>query len=576
MARKLVWLLALVLLIACSQAPQGGHLRGVVVFESAAPFTLQTRSLTPDPEIVPGEVLLGFQADVTHEFTPPVSLRAGGTVLTRAGGRTALGVYVYTFNAETEAATWRVIRALEQSGEFAEVIPNVLLRSFSVPLGPDELWHYEQVGVMSAWESGYSGAGVTVAVVDTGGIPPSAKEQHPDLVFTGGYNFVGRNADYAAAGDHGVHVAGTIGANGSVFSGVAPGVNLVAVRAMTNRQGSLADVFDATWWAGGGTIAGVPDNPTPARVINLSVGAERTPCFPAVDSLLRLLQHAGVHVVVAAGNKIGGFPVETMMPANCPSVITVGAVEPDGSLADYSGHGPGITVMAPGGARTAKEQQVFSTVLPEEGDEARYGWSVGTSMAAPHVAGLIALMLEKNPHIPPGEVANIIQATASELAHCSGCGAGLVNFPAALAAVPARGGTPHYPELPSRPNAFYPAFVVALKLGEAPSDIDYDNSRAVFVPQFSAHVPFEMYGLDPGEYHVLAWRPMRFTHTSVNRSGVPTHVQAGDELAITPAPVTVREGALTGQVWLPLAANTATTIDPALRAAMTQVVTEHW
>ena len=531
--------------------------------------------MLPAPAVVLGEVLLGFAADTGAEFTPPATLRAAGTELALKGGRNALGVYVYTFAAATEEETWQVIRELERTGEFAEVIPNVLMESFSTPLGPSELWHYDQVGVMDAWASGYTGAGVTVAVVDTGGIMPGAQYPHPDLSFVGGYNFVTNSADYSAVGTHGVHVAGTIGGNGAIFSGVAPHANLVAARAMTGTTGSLADVIDATWWAAGGTISGVPDNLQPARVINLSIGAKDTPCYPAAESLFALLSNAGITVVAAAGN--WPVSVETIMPANCPSVLTVGAVGPHNEQTDYTAFGDAVDIMAPGGVKTPETDRVFSTGIPGASDPAPYLWEAGTSMAAPHIAGLAALMIEKNPSIPPSEIRRLIQETAQELPDCTGCGAGLAQFPAALAAVPASTEAPNFPPLPARPQGYYPAFVVALKMckptqaGCTADGIHFEHSRVVQVPEYSPSEPFAMYYLEPGDYTVLAWRPFH------GGGGILRAVnQATDHLATAGAPIAIRPGTATSSVWLPLAAGQAHTITPAVLRAMTQVVTGSW
>lgn len=577
MFRKLVWLAIIVGLVACSQPEQTGSIRGVVQFGPTGQALPQARSLHPDPAVVPGEVLLGFAADTGAEFTPPALLRAAGTELALRGNRNALGVYVYTFAAETEAETWRVIRQLEQSGEFAEVIPNVLMKSFNAPLAPSELWHYDLVGVEDAWASGYTGAGVTVAVVDTGGIMPGAQYPHPDLTFVGGYNFVDGNADYSAAGVHGVHVAGTVGGNGDVFKGIAYEANLVAARAMTGNRGSLSHVIDATWWAAGGTIDGVPANPNPARVINLSLGAKDTPCYPAAESLFALLSNAGIAVVVAAGNEPGGIAVERMMPGNCPSVITVGAVEPNKEQASYTAFGNGIDIMGPGGAQNPATDRVLSTGIPTATDTAPYFWEAGTSMAAPHVAGLAALMVEKNPSISPSEIRRIIQETAQRLPGCNGCGAGLVSASAALQAVPASSAAPNFPPLPARPRGYYPAFVVALhhcKQGAtscSPEGINYESSQMVLVPELSTSEPFAFNSLEPGDYTVLAWRPFR------GSGGVLWSVNTTvDYLATAGLPVSVRPGAVTGQVWLPLGPNVAPAIDPKLLNAMTQVVTEHW
>lgn len=573
----------LALLTGCSVPGGAGSIAGTIAFE-ALPTTAQARSVFPRPAIAAGEVLISFYGDMDDTFSPPATVRSGGVTFTLHGQRSALGTYVYRAAALSEQETWSIIGELERSGVYATVMPNVLLEPLGVPIAPKDLWHYELINAVSesgAWNLGYTGAGVTVGVVDTGGTVSGGLE-HTDLHFAGGYKFDGvRDADFTAVNHHGMHVAGTIGANGAVFQGLAPAVDLIAARTIgLNGRGAITDVFDAVWWAAGGSIAGVPDNPNPARVINISLGVDRQACPAAAASLFEMLHRAGVIVVVAAGNS--GIPADQVMPANCPGVITVGALEPGGTQAPYSGYGEAVDVVAPGGLKsTDPEKKVFSTLIPDVMDQSTYGWEVGTSMAAPHVAGVIALMLEKNATLDTDAVLEILRDTAYEPASCNGCGAGGVDAKAALDATPASSDPPAFSPLPTRPNAFFPAFVVALKTCKIGTGgctalspqyahgVAIDASRFVQVSQFTNLEPFDIPSVAAGEYHVLAWRPYRLS--GLGSAGVPINVAPGDDIAIANHLVNVgrdREG----RVNLVLGPYAQGDIDAMLVHAMTQVL----
>src|SRR5690625_4717737 len=195
---------------------------------------------------------------------------------------------------------------------------------------------------------------------------------------------------------HGSHVAGTIAAATNNNEGVA-GVNwhasILPVRVLGQGGGSMLDVYEGMMWAAGLSISGVPDNPNPARIINMSLGVSN-PCEPGVQAFIQQVLQQGVIVVVAAGN--AGEDAANMQPANCPGVITVGAVDIGNSRAPYSNYGTVIDVMAPGGYMEEdlnKDGYPDGVLSINYGDyQAPYGMNYvfehGTSMAAPHVSGL--------------------------------------------------------------------------------------------------------------------------------------------------------------------------------------------
>jgi len=318
----------------------------------------------------------------------------------------------------------------------------------------------------SAWSTS-DGSGAVVAVVDTGIV------SHPDLNgnVIAGYDMVpvGAGADgdgrdpnptdtvYAPSLPHGTHVAGTVAAvtgNGVGVAGVAPGVKIVPVRVLGQGSSSfMSDLADGIVWASGGRVAGVPANPNPADVINLSVG-QAVGCSqtPAWQTAINTATANGTIVAAAAGNN--NIDVRSFTPASCNNVITVAASDQGGRRAWYSGYGTGIDVTAPGGescspsteflplgrfvnkpqecTRQHLSQGILSTYSGN-----RYEFLDGTSMATPHVAGVIALIQTAAPTPRTFEqVREILAATSRPIsaANCpGGCGAGLVDAAAAVA-----------------------------------------------------------------------------------------------------------------------------------------------
>ncbi|MDQ0868291.1 subtilisin family serine protease [Arthrobacter sp. V1I9] len=318
--------------------------------------------------------------------------------------------------------------------------------------------------VPAAWDVTI-GRGATVAVIDTG------ITNHSDLSsnIVPGYDFIsdtslsndgdGRDSNATDAGDycngtasswHGTHVAGTIAAvanNGRGVAGVAYGAKVQPLRALGSCGGYLSDIADAVVWAAGGTVSAVPANATPAKVINMSLGGAGE-CNAYFQSALDFAADQGVAVVAAAGNE--NSPTSGSTPANCDNIITVGATGRAGSRAFYSNYGPEVDVSAPGGdASTSGYDAILSTWNEGKttaGAEA-YGFMQGTSMAAPHVAAVAALMMTAGSTPTPADVEAKLKSTARLLpgtCDTGGCGVGLVDAGAAVRASvpPVVPGTP--------------------------------------------------------------------------------------------------------------------------------------
>jgi serine protease len=346
--------------------------------------------------------------------------------------------------------------------EYAEV--DTRMHAHFVPNDPfyPSQWHYSDavagIGLESAWGLA-DGSGQVVAVVDTG------VTAHTDLAgkVIVGYDFItapfisndgdGRDADPSDPGDwvtanecltgnparnsswHGTHVAGTVAAvtnNGKGVAGVAFGATVQPVRVLGKCGGVASDISDAIVWASGGLVFDAPANPTPANVINLSLGGAGT-CGASTQAAIDVAVARGAVVVVSAGNDNADAANAT--PASCDNVLTVAALGRTGARASYSNYGAVVDIAAPGGDGG---YAVWSTL--NSGTQGPYtqnyaGYS-GTSMAAPHVAGVAALIGDAaNGGLDPAQIMMLIQETSRPIpvACAQGCGAGLVDAAAAVA-----------------------------------------------------------------------------------------------------------------------------------------------
>jgi serine protease len=325
------------------------------------------------------------------------------------------------------------------------------------------------MNVPAAWPTS-TGSGVTVAVIDTGYVT------HSDLAanIVAGYDFItdtavsvdgdGRDSNPADPGDyyaanecgtgigasnsswHGTHVAGTIAAatnNGKGIAGIAHGAKISPLRVLGKCGGYDSDIIDAITWASGGTVSGVPANGNIAKVINMSLGGDGA-CTSATQSAITAAVNRGTTVVVAAGNDNDN--VANHSPGNCNNVISVAATNRAGAKASYSNYGSLVDISAPGGqTSTGTANGIYSTLNSgtKTPSTESYAYYQGTSMATPHIAGLVALMKSANSSLTPAQIESAVKTNARALpGSCSGgCGAGLADAAKTVQAVSGSGTT---------------------------------------------------------------------------------------------------------------------------------------
>jgi serine protease len=381
--------------------------------------------------------------------------------------------------AEPEASRIAAIVAANPDVEFA--VPDRVVKADFVP--NDTFINAQpylnnsdfSVSAYSAWDTTTGSPNIVVAVVDTG------YTNHAGLAarWLPGYDFIsdvfiandggGRDADPFDPGDwttqadkdnpppgltcdvapsswHGTAVAGVIAANTNDHAwtaGIDWAAKVLPVRVLGKCGGYDSDIIDGIAWAGGLAVAGVAMNPTPAQVINLSLGdSDKMGCSAAYQSVINAVLARGITraIVASAGNDDDDVANHT--PANCQNVISVAATNSNGDKASFSNFGA-VTLSAPGNniyvlVNSGLQGPIDDTVN-------RYS---GTSFSAPMVTGAVSLMLALAPSLTTAQIRSILTTSAKAFlpgSSCStaNCGAGLLDAGAAVrAAATTAPGTP--------------------------------------------------------------------------------------------------------------------------------------
>lgn len=399
----------------------------------------------PDHGYVEGEAIVTL-TESASAAAPAFNMSAQRSAgVRKLGERTWLRTMTNTARAmaggQMPPDTLAWIRSLREQPDVESVVPNYQMRSQS-PVGEPlygKQWHYGMINGPVAWQIEPSGgAGVNVAVLDTGLFRKQGSSSwHPDLnrnVVTG-RDFVDNDSDPRDPGSsvggnvyHGTHVAGTVASviDNKGSGGVAFGTNLLPVRVLgEGGTGSSADLIDAIAWL----VNGSSGQPPRAQVVNMSLGG--LPEIPQLESVMAAGVNKGMLFVAAAGNAAGS---EKSYPAASRNVLAVSAVDGARNLASYSNFGSWIDLAAPGGdagrdANTDGEADLIwstSAVLKSGQYEADYRGLQGTSMAAPHVSGVLAMMKAEKPELDYGDIRALLES--GELTEYSGRRSDQVGF----------------------------------------------------------------------------------------------------------------------------------------------------
>ena len=417
-------LVALAFLLSACGLLGGGSEPGATCYpepeETPAETPAETLTVSEgsSPAYVPGQLLVRYR-DSSSALQP---LEARARAIEREYGLKTLESNPEHADLVALPAGQSVEEALgvlNADSRVAYAEPNYYLYTQATPNDTflEEQWNLLDFGLPQAWNVETGQSNVTIAVLDSG-----VDLSHEDLRgrFVQGCDFYDQDNDpnpgspkTTAAQTHGTHVAGIVAATGDNGAGVAgvayTGVKVLPVKVFDDagRVAKTDVVAKAIRWAAGLDVGGVRRNPNPADIINLSLGGNiRDPDtdepinIPTLDEAIRDARRAGVLTIVAAGNDNEGAKGDGIFaPANAPDALAVGSVDASyerSSFSVYNTSGRTVNLMAPGGLGPSSCGLVVSTVAAESGS-GDYGCQAGTSMAAPFVTGVAALLWSQHP-----------------------------------------------------------------------------------------------------------------------------------------------------------------------------------
>jgi len=453
--------------------------------------TLKSKHKTTDRIIIKYKTDKKLTDSMASSLLQNIKLSGSKAVKMKSIRQNTLKANIFRVNVDGDKPTIKEIEELakklskQPNIEYAE--PDYIRQIMKVPndtFYPTKHWHLQDTpggaNLEGAWDITTGKSTDVIAVIDTGII------YHSDLAgkILPGYDFIGdtsvandgdgRDDDASDPGDnddpddqygsswHGTHVSGTIAAlsdNSDGITGINWNGKILPVRVLGVGGGYISDIIDGMLWSAGLHVNNVPDNPNPAKVLNLSLGGGGS-CSNTEQNAIDTINNTGAIIVVAAGNE--NSDAINSSPGNCNGVITVAASAKDGGRAYYSNYGNIVEITAPGGDKN-KDSMIYSTLdggKTSPANDDAYAAYQGTSMATPHIAGissLIASILDKTNY---DIVLSILQGTSKKFPTGTGndcttstCGAGIVDATAAI--VLASNPKPHYNDILAESNSVF-------------------------------------------------------------------------------------------------------------------------
>ncbi len=452
----------------------------------------------PIPGSEPAQILLRFNPGLSSQAIKTKTNKFNLENLGRIEG-----TQIHLVNGPGNMSMDELIEALQGEDGIELAEPNHPITTMHVPNDPyySHQWNLTALRMEAGWQISKGNSSVVVAVLDTGFLL-----NHPDLRdnIVPGYDFIENNGqalDKSPHFSHGTHVAGIIAAvtdNNTGVAGIAPNVSLMPVRVMDEKgQGSYASLIQGIYFAAD----------MGAQVINMSLGGPAPSAFlqEAIDYALS----RGSLLIAAAGNDRGNV----IYPAAYPDVVGVGAIGPNLHRSYYSNYGYEMDLVAPGGDSRYRNGLIISTAgryVPETGREIHnYQGAQGTSMAAPHVAGVTALIISQG-ITDPDLVFQLLTRTTTPIAGpeiSPEYGWGLLNAAAALEGERAR-----------------PLIFPAIREGD---ELILQGSMVKAQEDGS----FYLTDVKPGTVHIFGW---------IDNDGSGT-ISSGDIFGVYPFPVTIEE-----------------------------------
>ncbi len=381
-------------------------------------YNLQTVSVNPS------ELIVEFTEKISAGKLKLKILKNKGNIVRKIGENT------YKIKL-TEQNNKNIISDLKANPLISCIEYDYPLYIQNIPADPSysQQWNLKMLDMERVWDKFTGDKNVIVAVIDTGILP-----DHPDLKdnIIAGYDFVDGDTDPTDTSpyfSHGTHVAGIIGAvsnNNTGIAGINWQVKIMPIRVIgPEGNGGYSNLIEGINWA-------VEHG---AQIINLSLAGSFY--SEALQKAIQAAVDKGITVVAAAGNN-GSTPI--LYPAKYPEVISVGAVGPEAEIAYYSNFGPNLDLVAPGG-NSSNNSFNYNTILSTAGyldsyqqPVYQYKWAEGTSMATPHVSGIIALLYSSGV-TRPQDIKTRLKQTAIDLGKNGfddKYGAGLINVKKAL------------------------------------------------------------------------------------------------------------------------------------------------